>query len=209
MLSSFALSCFKYEYLEHRGVNWNDVKCVFSDIYYVFVLIISMFLGSCISFQINWEFWYISELSGSPTIMGLAGLIRRPLVAVWFYLSGHIIEKVGDLKTTALALFLFSVLLLAISFFNIPLLVLVVDILQATGYAFLYTGLNINFSKPGSKTSSAVILGKKSGFFFFCKNIFIRHFISKLSRVFHFVFLIWFISSLITLQIWKTSLQIS
>ena len=173
MLSSFALPWFKYEYLEHRVMNWNDVKWVFSDIHYVFMLLISMFLGSCISFQINWEFWYISELSGSSTIMGVAGLIRRPLVAVWFYLSGHLIEKVGDLKTTALALFLFSVSFLAISFINIPWLVLVVDILQAAGYAFSYTGLNIHFSKPGSKASSAVILGKKSGLDSFCKKIFL------------------------------------
>ena len=131
MLSSFALPWFKYEYLEHRVMNWNDVKWVFSDIHYVFMLLISMFLGSCISFQINWEFWYISELSGSSTIMGVAGLIRRPLVAVWFYFSGHLIEKVGDLKTIAVALFLFSVSFLAISFINVPWLVMVVDILQA------------------------------------------------------------------------------
>ena len=93
--------------------------------------------------------------------MGVAGLIRRPLVAVWFYLSGYLIEKVGDLKTIAVSLFLFSVSFLALSFTNIPWLVLVVDILQAAGYAFSYTGLTIHFSKPGSKASSAVILGKK------------------------------------------------
>ena len=63
--------------------------------------------------------------------MGVAGLIRRPLMAVWFYLTGHLIEKVGDLKTIAVALFLFSVSFLAISFINVPWLVMVVDILQA------------------------------------------------------------------------------
>ena len=153
MLSSFALPWVKYEYLEHRVISWTEVKCVVFDIHYVFVLIISMFLGSCVSFQFYWEFWYISELSGSPTLMGVAGLIRRPLVAVWFYLSGHLIEKVGDLKTTALALFLFSVSFLAISFINIPLLVLVGDILQAAGYTFPYTGHSIHLSKPASKAS--------------------------------------------------------
>ena len=125
------------------------------------MLSLGLFLGACCAFQISWEFWYISELSGSPTIMGVAGLIRRPLVAVWFYLSGHLIERVGDLKTIAVSLFLFSVSFLAISFINIPWLVLAVDILQAAGFAFSYTGLHIHFSKSGSKASSAVILGKK------------------------------------------------
>ena len=160
MLSSFALPWFKYEYLEHRLVNWNEVKCIFGDTHYVFILIIGLLLGSSTSFQFTWEFWYISELSGSPIIMGVGGLIRQPLVAVWFYLSWYLIEKVGDLKTIAVTLFLFSVSFLAISFINIPWLVLVVDILQAAGYGFSNTALNIHFSKAGSKASSAVILGK-------------------------------------------------
>ena len=170
MLSSLAVPWFKYEYFEHRVLNWTEVKCVLSDIHYVFLLSLGLFLGSCCAFQMYWQFWYISELSGSPTIMGVAGLIRRPLVAVWFYLSGHLIERVGDLKTIAVSLFLFSVSFLALSFINIPWLVLVVDILQAAGYAFSYTGLNIHFSKAGSKASSAVILGKKSCLFMKTNN---------------------------------------
>ena len=93
--------------------------------------------------------------------MKVAGLIRRPLVAACFYLSGYLIERIGDLKTIAVSSFLFTVSFLAISFINIPWLVLVVDILQAAGYAFSYSGLNIHFSKPGSKARSAVIFGKK------------------------------------------------
>ena len=94
--------------------------------------------------------------------MGVLGLMRRPLVAVWFYLSGHLIEKVGDLKTIAVALVLYSVSFMTISFINIPWLVLFIDIFQAAGYGFSYTALNVHFSKTGSKSSSAVILGKKS-----------------------------------------------
>ena len=158
MLSSFALPWVKYEYLEHRVVSWTEVKCVVFDIHYVIVLILGLFLGSCCAFQIYWEFWFINELSGSPIIIGLAGLIRRPLVGVCFYLSGHLIENVGDLKTIAVALFLYFFSFLAISFINIPWLVLLIDTFQAAGYAFSYTGLTIHFSKAGSKASSAVIL---------------------------------------------------
>ena len=42
-------------------------------------------------------------------IIVVTGLIRRLLVAVWFYLPGHLIVKVGDLKTTVVSLFLFCV----------------------------------------------------------------------------------------------------
>ena len=116
--------------------------------------------------------------------MKVAGLIRRPLVAACFYLSGHLIERIGDLKTIAVSSFLFTVSFLAISFINIPWLVLVVDFLQAAGYAFSYSGLNIHFSKPGSKASSAVILGKKSCLFMKTNNtltILIQNVVWKLS----------------------------
>ena len=162
MLSSFAVPWFKYEYLEHRVISWTEVKCVFTDIHYVCMLILALFIGSCTAFQIYWEFWYISEISGGPILMGVVGLIRRPLVALWFYLSGHLIEKVGDLKTIAVALVLYSVSFMTISFINIPWLVLFIDLFQAAGYGFSYTALNVHFSKTGSKSSSAVILGKKS-----------------------------------------------
>ena len=160
MLSSFAFPSFKYEYLEHRVIKWTEVKSVLFDIHYVFMLIFSLFFGCCIAFQFYWEFWYISELSGSPIIMGKAGLIRRPLVGLWFYLSGHLIEKVGDLKTIAVALFLFSVSFFAISFISIPWLVLIIDLLEAAAYGFSYTALTVHFSKCGSKASSFVIFGK-------------------------------------------------
>ena len=99
--------------------------------------------------------------------MGVAGLIRRPLVAVWFYLSGHLIEKVGDLKTTAVALFLFCIPFLTISYINIRRVVLAVDLLQATAFAFSFTSRTIHFSKPGFQAGSAIILGKKAALVIF------------------------------------------
>ena len=106
--------------------------------------------------------------------MGVAGLIRRSLVIVWFYLSGHLIEKVGDLKTAAVSLFLFCILFLATSFIDIPLLVLAVDLLQATAFAFSFTSRTIHFSKPGSKAGSAVILGKKAALVIFNGQLALR-----------------------------------
>ena len=60
MLSSFAVPWFKYEYLEHRVVNWTEVKCVLSNIHYVSLLSLCLFLGSCCTFQMCWQFWYIT-----------------------------------------------------------------------------------------------------------------------------------------------------
>ena len=60
MLCSFALPWFKCEYLQHRVINWTEVKCVLSDIHYVSLLSLCLFLGSCCTFQMCWQFWYIT-----------------------------------------------------------------------------------------------------------------------------------------------------
>ena len=157
MVSSFALpNSFIYEYLEHRVVKWTEIKSLIFDVHYVFMLIFSLLLGFGSAFQFYWEFWYISELYGSPIMMGIAGLIRRPLVGLWFYLSGQLIEKVGELKTIAVSLFLYCVSLFAISFISIAWLVLLIDLLQAAAYGLSYSALTIHFSKSGTKASSFV-----------------------------------------------------
>ena len=114
--------------------------------------------------------------------MGLAGLILRPLLAVWFYLSGHLIEKVGDLKCPYL--YIVSPFSHIVHQHSLPCSGRRYS--PSGGLCLSYAGLNIYFSKRGSKASSAAILGKKSGFVFLIKNSFIRYFIGKLRHVFPF-----------------------
>ena len=54
--------------------------------HYLVMLFIGFYFGLCYSFQRYWEDCYIYELSGSPVVMGICGLIRRPFVALWFLL---------------------------------------------------------------------------------------------------------------------------
>lgn len=158
-LTLIALPWISYEYLDNRVVNWSDVRGVICNGHHLVVLFVGIYLGYCCSFQQYWEYWYIAELSGSPVIMGVGGLIRQPFAAFWYYFSGRILDKVGELHTMAVALFAGAVSLLTLSFVQTPWLVLFIDVFLSGTMALSYAATILYFSKCTSKASSAVILG--------------------------------------------------
>ena len=93
--------------------------------------------------------------------MAFGGLIRRPFVAASFACSVNVIEKLGDVRTLAVAVLAYSVSFLGLAFISNPWLVLVADIFQSVGFAFSYSALNVHLSKAGTKASTAVTMGKK------------------------------------------------
>ena len=159
-MTLLALPWITFEYLEHRVIKWTEVKNVVFSYHYSIILFITMYFGCCFTFQQHWEYWYIEDLSGSPVVMGVGGLIRRPLVAISFLLSGRVVNRLGDLQTMALALFLYAVSLFSLSFIRIPWLVLLVDVFQAAGHALSISASVIHFSKAGTTASSSTIQGK-------------------------------------------------
>lgn len=159
-LSLPALPWIKYEYLDDRVINWADVRNIIFDCHYLIVFLVSFSIGCCSSFYQFWVNWYIAELSGSPVIMGIGGFTRRCLGAMWFFLSGRLVNKLGDMESMAVSLLLHVVSLLALYFNQNPWLVLVIDVCVTAAFSLSYSSLNIHFSKAASKASSSVILGK-------------------------------------------------
>ena len=159
-LSLISVPWMDYEYLEHRVINWTEVKAVLFDSHYAVVLFVSFYSGACYSFQSQWEFWYIDYLSGGPVILAVGGLIRRPLGALFFLLSGRVIRSLGELETMAVALLAFAVSQIALSIVYDPWLVLSIDILQTMGFAWTWSPICIHLSNAGTKASSAVMLSK-------------------------------------------------
>ena len=159
-ITLFALPWMKYEYLEKRVVNYADVKKVLCNPHYTLMLVVCAHAGLCSSFQTRWEFWYMEKLGGSPLVMAVGGLIRRPIVGVWFLLSRGIINRLGELNVIAISLFIFAASFAALAFVANPWLVIVFDNFQSAAYVLMFASFVIHFSKAASKASSAVIQGK-------------------------------------------------
>ena len=148
----------EFEYLKDRVPNRTEIQEAVFNWHFALLLFIAWFTGFCVAFQKVWEFWYIARLSGGPVVLGVIGLVRQPLVALWFLASGFFIERLGELKTVCLALFLYAVSFLALSFITIPWLVLVVDLFQTAAYSFSNASMVVYFVKSGSVAMSAVLL---------------------------------------------------
>ena len=128
--------------------------------HYVYMVLITFFVGAAVSFHIFWEFWYLDGLQASPLVMGAAALVRRPLVAVVISISPYVIKRIGEINTLCITLLFFTCSFLALSFTRVYWYVLLIDILPSSAFAFARCALMVHFSKAGSKASSGVIIGE-------------------------------------------------
>jgi MFS family permease len=160
VLTLGVLPFMKFEYLEHRVIDYQEVKKVLTSPHYILILVICCHSGLCSAFQARWEFWYIEKLGGSSVVMAVGGLLRRPIVAVWFLLSRSIITRFGELRVIAFSLFIFAGSFLALAFIENAWLVIVFDNFQAASYVLSFASFVVHFSKAGSEASTAFFQGK-------------------------------------------------
>ena len=159
-LAMLSLPFFEFKYETDRTIDWTEVKSILFNGHYVYMFIMTFYLGACVAFQIFWEFWYLDGLDASPLVMGGAAMVRRPFLAAFIYTSCYVIEKIGDLNTICISFVLFSVAFLALSCTRIYWYVLAIDTVHSAAYGLAYSAFTVHFSKAGSKASSGVILGK-------------------------------------------------
>lgn len=159
VLTFGTLPFMKFQYLEHRVIDYKEVKRVLTNPHYILILVICCHSGLCSSFQARWEFWYIEKLGGSSIVMAVGGLLRRPIVAVWFLLSRVIISRFGELKVIAFSLFIFAGSFFALAFIENAWLVILFDNFQATSYVLSFASFVVHFSKAGSEASTAFFQG--------------------------------------------------
>ena len=161
LLSTLSLPWFEFEYNQKKNFDWSGVKSDVLNVHYIFMFMVLFYNGLCSTFQVYWEFWYLDGLSATPLLIAGAVLVRRPIVAMSTFVSGYLIRKIGDLKMVCVALFLYSISFLALSFTRKPYLVLIIDTLQGAAFGFGYCAFTVHFYKASSKENSSMILGKK------------------------------------------------
>ena len=160
LLTLLTVPFMNFEYLEHKVIDYQEVKEVLTTPHYILILVICCHSGWCSAFQVRWEFWYMQKLGGSSVVMAVGGLLRRPFVAVWFLLSRHIIGKFGELKIIAVALFVFAGSFVGLAFIENAWLVILFDNFQAAAYVLSFASFVVHFSNVGSKASTAFFQGK-------------------------------------------------
>jgi hypothetical protein len=150
----------KFQYLEHRVIDYEEVKKILTNPHYILILVVCCHSGLCTAFQTRWEFWYIEKLGGDSVVMAVAGLLRRPLVAVWFLLSRIIISRFGELRVIAFSLLIFAGSFIGLAFIENAWLVIFFDNFQAASNVLSFASFVIHFSKAGSDASTAFFQGE-------------------------------------------------
>ena len=162
VLTIGTLLFMKFEYLEHGVIDYKEVKKVLTNPHYILILVVCCHSGLCSAFQARWEFWYIEKLGGNSVVMAVAGLLRRPIVAIWFLLSRVIISRFGELRVIAFSLLIFASSFIALAFIRNAWLVIFFDNFQAASYVLSFTSFVVHFSKAGSEASTAFFQGAVS-----------------------------------------------
>ncbi len=159
-LSLLSIPFFEFKYETDRTINWKDFKSAVFNSHYIFMYVLTFYVGACVAFQVFWEFWYLDGLDASPLVMGAAALVRRPVLATFLFTSCYVIERIGDLNTLCISFLLFTIAFIGLSFTRIYWYVLAIDTLHSAGYGLAKCAFMVHFSKAGSKASSGVIFGK-------------------------------------------------
>lgn len=160
LMSMLSFPMFKFEYETDRVITWKEFKSVAFTGHYIYMFVLTFYLGHCVAFQIFWEFWYLDGLGGGPFILGAAALIRRSLLAAIMFLSTHVMRRIGDLNTICIVFLLLTAAFFCLSFTRVYWYVLGIDLLHSAAYGLGYSAFTVHFSKAGSKASSGVIFGK-------------------------------------------------
>ena len=158
-LAVAATPWIEYEYLENRVITWADVRGVILDPHYIVMLLVAFYTGWCYSMQYFWQYWFINYLGGGPHVLAYGGIFRRLCFILWYVVCSRCVQKFGELRCIAVSLLLFSIKDCGLSLVHMPWLTLPIDALQVGAYVLSHVPLVVHFSKPGTKASSAVIMG--------------------------------------------------
>ena len=114
---------------------WFRLRLLLKNPRVVLFLLAAWLIGMLMSVIENFLFWFIEDLGGGQTIMGLSVLVMSVGEIPAFILSGHLISRIGYMATLCLTFICYAVRFVAYSFITIPWTVLPVELLHGVTYA--------------------------------------------------------------------------
>lgn len=101
----------------------------------ILFLVSAWVIGMLMSVVENFLFWFIQDLDGGQTIMGLSVLVMSIGEIPAFILSGHLIARIGYTVTLSLTFVCYAVRFVAYSFLTDPWTVLPIELLHGVTFA--------------------------------------------------------------------------
>ncbi|XP_028404503.1 major facilitator superfamily domain-containing protein 6-like [Dendronephthya gigantea] len=162
----FVLALITFKYNENSTSCDSSIfkvyKLCFSAKYATFLLTV-WFMGIGNGGQVTFINWYLEDLGASKFMMGLATTIRSMAVIVGFFLSGVLINRLGELPSVFWSLVAFAVIFFGYSNLVNPWLVIPLEILQGFVYALSWATCIVYLSAvtpdDGAATMQSILQG--------------------------------------------------
>lgn len=150
---------FKFKYKDVEETN-NGVLSTVLTIHYVSFLFGACYMGMCHGLLHNFLMWFLEDLGGSKTLMGLAICSRCSADLITFFVASKIIETLGQIKIVFVALISYGTIFIAYSNMSNPWFALAVEFLEGFTYAASWSACTSYLAEAAPLESVATMQGK-------------------------------------------------
>lgn len=124
------------------------------------------FAGSAWGFIENFLFWFLEDLGGSKSLMGLTITVGGVLGIPLLVLSGPIVKKLGHAHVIFIGFVFYAIRLIGYSVINNPWLCLIFEAMESITFGLSFTAAVTYAAKLSTVTTDTSIQGMLGGLYY-------------------------------------------
>ena len=161
VLTLFTSTKFQFEYnsTSHAGTSVLSALC---NVHYCSCLIAACFMGFGHGMSHNFINWFLEDLGGSKTLMGVAVICRSLADLTMFFVAGFVIKLVGQIKMMCMSLFCYGVIFTSYSMLENSWSVLPIELLNGITYAAAWSACTSYMAGASTADAVTTIQGKEA-----------------------------------------------
>ncbi|XP_028404758.1 major facilitator superfamily domain-containing protein 6-like [Dendronephthya gigantea] len=151
---------FRYKDVEETS---NGVLSTVLSIHYVSFLTAVCYMGICHGLLHNFLMWFLEDLGGSKTLMGLSIFSRNSADLIMFFIVSRLIEIFGQIKIVFISLISYGTIFIAYSTMANPWFALAVEFLGGFTFAASWTACTSYLAEAAPQESVTTMQGILQG----------------------------------------------
>lgn len=160
MLVTLVISAnFKFRYKDVEETDSSVLSTVLT-VHYISFLTAVCYMGMCHGLIHNFLMWFLEDLGGSKTLMGLAISSRNSADLIMFFIVSKLIEIFGQIKIVFIALISYGTIFIAYSTMSNPWFALGVEFLGGFTFAASWTACTSYLAEAAPQESVTTMQGE-------------------------------------------------
>lgn len=161
MLITLVISAnFKFRYKDVEEAD-NSVLSTVLTVHYISFLTAVCYMGMCHGLLHNFLMWFLEDLGGSKTLMGLSICSRNSADLIMFFIVSKLIEVFGQIKIAFMALISYGTIFIAYSTMSNPWFAIGVEFLGGFTFAASWTACTSYLAEAAPQESVTTMQGEK------------------------------------------------